>query len=104
MAVAVGCRLAAVAPIRPLAWEPPYTAGTALKRQKTNKQTKKTTKGRLSVLLKVARLVKGGGSKEPSGWALIQVSLNLCSSLRRSTGRLNHLPNATQQVPAEARI
>ena len=28
------CRLAAVAPIRPLAWEPPYATGTALKRQK----------------------------------------------------------------------
>ena len=30
------CRPAAVAPIQPLAWEPPYGAGTALKRQ--NKQ------------------------------------------------------------------
>ena len=28
------CRLAAVAPIRPLAWEPPYAAGMALKRKK----------------------------------------------------------------------
>ena len=25
------CSLAAVAPIRPLAWEPPYAAGVALK-------------------------------------------------------------------------
>ena len=33
------CRLVAVAPIGPLAWEPPYASGTALKRQ-TNKQTK----------------------------------------------------------------
>ena len=32
------CRLAAVAPIRPLAWEPPYALGAALK-SKTNKQT-----------------------------------------------------------------
>ena len=45
------CRLAAAAPIRSLAWEPPYAAGTALKRQKqtdkTNKQTnkKQTKKG-----------------------------------------------------------
>ena len=29
------CRLAAVAPIRPLAWEPPYAAGAAPKRQKS---------------------------------------------------------------------
>ena len=32
------CRLAAIAPIRPLAWEPPYAAGVALKRQKQDKQ------------------------------------------------------------------
>ena len=37
------CRLVATDPIGPVAWEPPYAAGTALKRQKdkTNKQTKK---------------------------------------------------------------
>ena len=29
------CRPAAIAPIRPLAWEPPYATGEALKRQKT---------------------------------------------------------------------
>ena len=32
--------LAAVAPIQPLAWELPYATDAALKRQKTNKQTK----------------------------------------------------------------
>ena len=31
-------RPAAIALIRPLAWEPPYAAGTALKRQKTKKK------------------------------------------------------------------
>ena len=31
------CRLAAVAPIRPLAWEPPYAAGAALKKKKKKK-------------------------------------------------------------------
>jgi len=37
------CRPAATAPIRPLAWEPPYADGEALKRQntKTNKQKMK---------------------------------------------------------------
>ena len=34
-------RREATAPIRPLAWEPPYAAGAALKRQKTNKEEKK---------------------------------------------------------------
>ena len=28
------CRLAATAPIQPLAWEPPYVAGTALEKDK----------------------------------------------------------------------
>ena len=32
------CRPAAIAPIRPLAWEFPYTAGEALKRQKKKKE------------------------------------------------------------------
>ena len=31
-------RLAATAPIRPLAWEPLYAVGVALKRQKQNKK------------------------------------------------------------------
>ena len=35
------CRLAAAAPIQPLAWEPPHATGTALKRQKTKDKTKK---------------------------------------------------------------
>ena len=35
------CRLAAVAPIRLLAWEPPYATGAALKRQKKKKKKKK---------------------------------------------------------------
>ena len=34
------CRLAAVAPIGPLAWEPPYAVGVALKRQKTKTKKK----------------------------------------------------------------
>ena len=34
------CRLAAVALIRPLAWEPPYATGAALKRQKQKKKKK----------------------------------------------------------------
>ena len=32
------CRLAAVAPIGPLAWEPPYAVGAALKRQKRKRK------------------------------------------------------------------
>ena len=32
------CRLAAVAPVRPLAWEPPYAKGTVLKRKKRERE------------------------------------------------------------------
>ena len=34
------CRLAAAAPVGPLAWEPPYAVGVALKRQKTETEKK----------------------------------------------------------------
>ena len=33
------CRLTSTAPVWPLAWEPPYVAGAALKRQNKTKQT-----------------------------------------------------------------
>ena len=35
-------RLAAVAPLRPLAWEPPHAVGAALKKANKTKQNKKT--------------------------------------------------------------
>ena len=35
------CSLAAIAQIRPLAWEPPYAAGVALKRQKKKKKKRR---------------------------------------------------------------
>ena len=35
------CRPAATGPIEPLAWEPPYAAGVALKSKTKTKQTKK---------------------------------------------------------------
>ena len=39
------CRPVATAPVRLLAWEPPHASGAALEKNKnkTNKQTKKTT-------------------------------------------------------------
>ena len=38
-------RPAATAPIRPLAWEPPYAAGVTLKRQKRQGKKKKDPSG-----------------------------------------------------------
>ena len=43
------CRLAAVAPIRPLAWKPPYAVGVALKRQQTNKKQRGKGKEHLNI-------------------------------------------------------
>ena len=40
------CRPAATAPIRPLAWEPPYAAGVALKRPKKKKKKKRKKEGK----------------------------------------------------------
>ena len=36
------CRLAAVAPIRPLAWEPPHASGVALKKKKKKQKQSQT--------------------------------------------------------------
>ena len=57
MSCGIGCRLgsdpallwlwhrpAAAAPIRPLAWEPPYAAGVALEKEKKKKTNKKKDK------------------------------------------------------------
>ena len=41
------CRQVATAPIRPLAWEPPYATGAALKSQKTKKKKKKKERKKL---------------------------------------------------------
>ena len=35
------CKPAAIPPIQPLAWKPPYAAGMALKRQKNNNNNNK---------------------------------------------------------------
>ena len=53
------CRPAAVALIRPLAWEPPYAAGVALKRQKKTKQNQTLKEG---ILFFLTRLYSPSGS------------------------------------------
>ena len=47
------CRPAATAPIRPLAWEPPYAVGVAqeiAKRQKKKKEAWENTKNKITKL------------------------------------------------------
>ena len=60
-------RLATIAPIRPLAWEPPYTVGVALKKAKPKnpknktKQNKKPNPGDLSHYSEAGVLVQHEG-------------------------------------------
>ena len=63
----LSCRLAAISLIRPLAWEPPYATGLALKRQKTkNKKQNKTNKKNKVIGLAQTKQTnnKGGGVKD----------------------------------------
>ena len=48
-------RLAATAPIRPLAWEPPYAAGVAHVKAKSQKKEKEKKKQDEPILAAVAR-------------------------------------------------
>ena len=43
------CRLAGTALLRPLAWEPPYATGAALKRQKAKNKTKQNKKTKKTI-------------------------------------------------------
>ena len=45
-------RLAAPAPIRPLAWEPPYVSGAAVKKQKTKNKNKNKNKNKKNLMLR----------------------------------------------------
>ena len=45
------CRMAAITPIRPLVWEPPYAAGAALEKDEKTKKKKKKRVGSLLLWL-----------------------------------------------------
>ena len=48
------CRPVTTAPIRPLAWEPPYAMGAALEKAKRQKDEKQTNKKLLIARLKLS--------------------------------------------------
>ena len=48
----LGCKLAAAAPVRPLAWELPYAVGTALKGRKKKKRGRRGRRRRNIFLLR----------------------------------------------------
>ena len=51
------CRLAAVAPIGPLAWEPPYATGVALEKTKRDKKKEKENETQIFFLSLVMRTI-----------------------------------------------
>ena len=53
-------RLTAVAPIRPLAWEPPYATGAALKKQNKTKPKKKECYSAINKRMKICHLLQHG--------------------------------------------
>ena len=73
------CRRAAMAPIGPLAWEPPYAKGAALKKKKKKKKSKQNKTKRKERPLELGReCFPVSSSTQPnphpaySGWALAQ--------------------------------
>ena len=74
--VLLWCRPLATAPIPPLAWEPQYAAGVALKKQKKKKKSKKKKKkqrkklmqGREEILTEVPSKRKPEGLPSDEGW------------------------------------
>ena len=64
------CRLVATAPIRPLAWEPPYAMGAALeKAKKTKKRKRKEKERKKKEKGKPAHILKDGVLRSPDMWA-----------------------------------
>ena len=53
------CRPAAIAPIRPLAWEPPYATGEALKNTQKKKEREKEKNRKCSVFCLLGNWVTG---------------------------------------------
>ena len=53
------CRPVATAPVRPLAWEPPYAAGAALEKTKKKKKKKKGKKKKISIKISLQNFKSG---------------------------------------------
>ena len=70
------CKLAATAPIRPLAWEPPYAGGAVLEKAKRQKKKKKRKEKE-----KEKDLQKLGGKKKMNLFSMTKKSVNFqCSA------------------------
>ena len=80
------CRLAAVALIRHLGWEPPYAVGIALNRQKTKRKRKKNSSINEYVVLKGSLLLL---------WRCHSIEQRTCDLgvERHRNQQQGHLPN-----------
>ena len=75
------CRPAAVAPIRPLAWEPPYAAGAALKRQNNNNNNNASVSLAILYGVSLPKNTAEEGQKMPGNAELEYCyGLNICIS------------------------
>jgi len=72
-------RPVATAPIRPLAWEPPYAAGAALEKAKRQKKKKKKKKNRDTEMLHWSRWENGRGHTR-QGFELWKSHSRTCTS------------------------
>ena len=99
------CRLAAVAPIRPLAWELPYAAGVALtskKQTNKNKQTNKKTdccwQCQTSGVVWSGKTVEFNPSLLFRGWLCCPLSVWLWEGHRVSECQFPHLQNGLNHI------
>ena len=85
------CRPAAAAPIRPLAWEPPYATGAALKKKKKSL----TAAAGVTAEVRVPYLAQCGGLKDP----VLQQLWHRCDLCHRcSSDSISRLGTSMTQV------
>ena len=94
----MGCRPAAVAPIRPLAWELPYAVGVALKKQ--NKQTSEILLRTIVTLFTLFFLFRAipmacGGSQDRGPIGAVAAGLRQSHSNSGSKPHLRPTPQLT---------
>ena len=79
------CRRAAAAPMGPLAWEPPYAVGVALKRQMTKKRKENEVGAKIEVVTEITLflLTFSWNAKAPGSTPGIKTSSALLLTLQK---------------------
>ena len=99
------CRLAATASIRPLAWEPPYAAGEALKGQKTKKKKDggrvQTVQRELSISLPETH-PHGQPHYSVAAWGYLQDTLTPSNYVCQRMWKYGHSCNSSKNLSLDA--